>query len=363
MKTRRVLDGFEAYGWETPTREIAAEVGLKPQQVVRLDTNTSQYQPVAAMRKLASVLREIRVNDYPDTSYHGLAEGLSRYIGKGLERIVVTNGADEGLDIVAKVFIDQDDEVVIPTPTYSMYRIGAQLMGAKVKQIPRRADFGLDVEKVLEAVGPRTKVIYLCNPNNPTGNFSPVADVERIAKESGAAVVVDEAYFEMCGKTAIDLTDRYENIIVCRSMSKAFSMAGVRVGYLVAKEETVAQLSKVRPPNSLSVLSVILGGAGLANLGEMRKNVRATVRERQSLFKRLTEMNESLTPFPSEANFILFKLRHARAGDVHRRLMERGLVLRNLSHVRGVENCLRTTVGTPQTNRRLLAELKRALEN
>ncbi|MDA4135167.1 MAG: histidinol-phosphate transaminase [Thaumarchaeota archaeon] len=363
MKTRRLLEGFEAYGWETPTREIAAKAGLKPEQVVRLDTNASQYRPSAAMKELARLLPKTSVNDYPDTSYHGLAEGLSRYTGKAPERIVVTNGADEGLDIVTKVFIDKDDEVVIPTPTYSMYGIGARLMGARVRTVPRKANFELDVEKMLEAVGPRTRLVFLCNPNNPTGNFSPLAEVERIAKESGVAVLVDEAYFEMSGKTAIDFTDSYENVIVCRTMSKAFSMAGVRVGYLVAKEETVTEMNKVRPPNSLSVLSVILGEAGLANLGEMRKNVRATVRERQRLYERLLDMKESLLTFPSETNFILFKPKHAGADRVHQRLMERGLVLRNLSHVRGVENCLRTTVGTPQTNRRLLVEMKRALEN
>jgi len=363
MKIRKVLREFEAYGWETPTREIAAEVGLNPEEIVRLDTNTSPYRPTAALRRLASVLPETRVNDYPDTSYHGLAEGLSKYTGKGLERIVVTNGADEGLDIVTKVFLDQDDEVIIPTPTYSMYRIGAQLMGARVRAVPRRGDFGLDVEAVLEAVGPRTKLVFLCNPNNPTGNFSPLAEVERIAKESGVAVLVDEAYYEMCGKTAIDLTDIYENVIVCRTMSKAFSMAGVRVGYVVAKAETVAEMNKVRPPNSLSVLSVILGEAGLANLGEMRKNVRATVRERQSLFRRLSEMKDSIVAYPSETNFIMFKPRNAKADDVQRRLMERGLVLRNLSRVRGAENCLRTTVGTAQTNLRLISELKKVLRN
>ena len=361
MKTREVLKDFEAYGWETPTREIAEKVGLKPDRIVRLDTNTSPYRPAAAMRQLERVLPQTRVNDYPDTSYHGLAEGLSRYIGKGMERIVVTNGADEGLDIVTKVFLDRDDEVIIPTPTYSMYRIGAQLMGAKVRAVPRRENFQLDVEKVLEAVGPRTRLVFLCNPNNPTGNFSPLDDLERIARESGVAVLVDEAYFEMCGKTAIDLTDRYENVIICRTMSKAFSMAGVRVGYLVAKRETVETMNKVRPPNSLSVISVILGEAGLAHLGEMRKNVRATVRDRQSLFEGLNAVKGRVTAFPSETNFILFRVEGTDADGVHQKLMERGLVLRNLSHVRGAENCLRTTVGTAQTNRRLLAELRKVL--
>jgi histidinol-phosphate aminotransferase len=173
-------------------------------------------------------------------------------------------------------------------------------------------------------------------------------------------VLIDEAYYEMCGKTAIDLTDRYENAIICRTMSKAFSMAGVRVGYLVAKKETVDVMNKVRPPNSLSVLSVTLGEAGLANLDEMRKNVKTTVKERKRLFDRLSEMR-SLTAYPSETNFILIKPKNGRAEEVHKKLMKKGLVLRNLSQVRGVENCLRSTVGTAQTNDRLVDGLEEIL--
>ncbi len=361
MKIRKVLEDFEAYGWETPTREIAAEVGLRPEEIVRLDTNTSPYRPDAALRTLARLLPKVAVNDYPDTSYHGLAEGISRYTGKGLDRLVVTNGADEGLDITTKVFVDQGDEVIIPTPTYSMYRIGAQLMGAKVKSVLRGPDFELQADKVLEAVGSRTSLIFLCNPNNPTGNYSPVEEVERIVRESGVGVLLDEAYFEMCGKTAIDLTDKYENLIVCRTMSKAFSMAGVRVGYLVAKAGMVEVLNKVRPPNSLSVLSVILGEAGFAHLDEMRRHVRATVRERGRLFAELRKMKGRLTAFPSETNFILIRPEEAKADAVQRALMRKGLVLRNLSKVRGAENCLRCTVGSAETNRRLVTELREIL--
>src|SRR5580698_7761103 len=141
MKIRELFSGFEEYGWETPSEEIAAKVGLPVEEIVRLDTNTSPFRPERALEDLANALGTIEVNQYPDTSYLSLREDLSGYTGKGLDRFVITNGADEGLDIITKVFLDPGDEVIVPTPTYSMYRITSSIMGARVVAVPRRRDF------------------------------------------------------------------------------------------------------------------------------------------------------------------------------------------------------------------------------
>jgi histidinol-phosphate aminotransferase len=358
MKPRKVLEKFEAYGWETPTYEIADKVGLREDQVVRLDTNTSPFRPKLALSSLAKHLKVADVNEYPDTSYHGLTKALSDYTGKGLDRFVITNGADEGLDITTKVLLDPGDEVIIPTPTYSMYRITSQIMGARVRQVQRKKDFSLDIDAMLRAVTKRTKLIFLCNPNNPTGNFSAESEVEKLAKESGAVVAVDEAYFEYCGGSAVDITDRLEDVVVCRTLSKAFSLAGARLGYLIAKRETVQKLNLVRPPNSVSVLTLMLGQTALTKLGEMKHHVETTVKERTRLQKALKDVS-GIEPFDSVTNFILFRLAKGNdADEIHARLMKKGLVLRNLSKVKGVENCLRTTVGLPEVNDRLVSELE-----
>jgi histidinol-phosphate aminotransferase len=359
MKIRKALEGFEAYGWETPTYEIAEKTGLPTEQIVRLDTNTSPFKPRVALSELARKLMEADVNQYPDTSYHELRLALAAYTGKDKDRFVVTNGADEGLDIITKVLLDPGDEVIIPTPTYPMYRIVSQIMGSRVRTVPRNEDFGLDIDGILAAVGKRTKVIFLCNPNNPTGNFSPEKEVERLAKESGVAVAVDEAYFEYCGRSAIDITEKHDNLIVCRTLSKAFSLAGARLGYLVAKRKTIDELNLVRPPNSLTVISLMLGQTALTSLDEMKKHVGTTVKERARLFDGMASLS-GVGPYPSMTNFILFKVKNGDAGKVHARLMKKGLVLRNMSSVKGVEGCLRTTVGTAEVNDRLLVELERA---
>ncbi len=360
MRIRRAFDSFDAYGWETPTHEIAHKVGLKEEEVVRLDTNTSPFPPLAELKQLSKEALRLEVNQYPDTTYLGIREGLAAYCGVDVDRFVVTNGADEGLDIVSKVLLDNGDDVLVPVPTYSMFRIVSQVMGARMRYVRRDPeDFSIGADAVLGAVTPKTKLIFLCNPNSPTGNPMPLPEVERIAREAKAAVAVDEAYYEFWGKTALGLTARYDNLVVCRTFSKAFSMAGVRVGYLVAMRGTVEQLNLVRPPNSLSVISIMLAEAALRNLSEMRRNVRRIVGERERVFKALKGI-PTVTPFPSETNFILFRVEGGAvlAGRLQAALMRRGFVLRSYSKPSGIGDCLRLTISTATVNDRFMSALR-----
>lgn len=360
MRIRKLFDSFEAYGWETPSHEIAQMVGLNPEQIIRLDTNTSPFAPVPELRALSKSAEALEVNQYPDTTYLGIRNGLSSYCGVGVDRFVVTNGADEGLDIIAKTVLDNGDEVVIPVPTYSMFRIVAEVMGAKVRYVRRDPDdFSIGSDELLSAVTRKTKLVFLCNPNSPTGNPMPIAEVGKIAKETEAAVAVDEAYFEFWGKTSVGLTEKHDNLVVCRTFSKAFSMAGVRVGYLVAQQKTADQLNLVRPPNSLSVVSIALAEAAVANLGEMRRNLRKLEDERAKVLDSLREF-DSIQPFPSVTNFLLFRVSGgpAKARRLHEALMKKGFVVRSYSDASGIGDCLRLTISTGEVNRRLLAALR-----
>ncbi len=349
MKTRTFLAGFKAYEWETSTRDIAASVGLPARKIYRLDTNTSPFIPVGSLKSLREGLLNRPVNQYPDTSYLSLRLLLSSYCGKDADRFVVINGADEGLDIIVKTFLNPGEEAIVATPTYSMFRVVTEIMDGRLVAVRRENDFSVNVDSILERVGEKTRLIFLCNPNNPTGNLTPVADVERLAKGTGAVVAVDEAYFEYGGKSAIDLTDRYDNLVVVRTFSKAFSMAGVRVGYLVALRSTVAELNKVRPPNSLTVLSLSLAEYAIKDLRQMRQHVATIVKERERCFSRLSEMKQ-VKAHPSLANFILFRVKKLDGNLVHSRMMKKGFVLRNLVDVPGIENSLRVTMSTPQVN-------------
>jgi len=362
LRIRRLFDDFEAYGWETPSHEIAEKVGLRTEQIVRLDTNTSPFAPLPELKLLSKEAPRLEVNQYPDTTYLGVRKGLAAYCGVGVDRFVVTNGADEGLDIICKTLLDNGDEVVVPVPTYSMFRVVSEVMGARVKYVRRDPDdFSVGADELLGAATTKTKLIFLCNPNSPTGNPMPISVVEKVAKEAKAAVAVDEAYYEFWGKTAMGLTEKYDNLVVCRTFSKAFSMAGVRVGYLVAKRETIDQLNLVRPPNSLSVISIALAEAALRNLGEMRGNVGKIVGERTRVFRALQELS-TLQAFPAQTNFILFRVNGgaSQAGKLHKALVKKGFVLRSYSKPSGIGDCLRLTIGTREVNDRCLAAIRGA---
>jgi histidinol-phosphate aminotransferase len=360
VKTRKFFKHFEPYEWETPTEAIASSIRIDPKDIFRLDTNTSPFIPVKPLYELSQKLPRMAVNQYPDTSYLKIRRALSTYCRINEDRFVMTNGADEGLDIIAKTFLDPGEEAAIISPTYSMFRIMTQIMDGKLISIKRRTDFSVDTHQVIKRTKNKTKLIFLCSPNNPTGNVMPLEDVSLLAEESKAIIAIDEAYYEFCGKSAIGLTDRHENMIIVRTFSKAFSMAGVRVGYLVASKPTIDELNKVRPPNSLSNISLELAQMALQNVESMKENVALIVSERERCLQALREIKE-LEAYPSDANFILFKVKNMDANLVHSRLLKKGFVLRNLANVPLVENCLRVTICTPEINGAFLDALKYVL--
>jgi histidinol-phosphate aminotransferase len=233
-------------------------------------------------------------------------------------------------------------------------------MNGKIIGLKRSKEFSVDVDAVLERAGHKTKLIFLCSPNNPTGNITPVGDIDRLVKETNAVVGVDEAYFEFAGKSAAELIEKYDNLVVIRTFSKAFSMAGVRVGYLMASKTAVGELNKVRPPNSLTVISLALAESALGDLPSMKKNVAMIVRERERCFFELSKMDR-VEPYPSQANFILFRLNGVDGDMVHLRLMEKGFVLRNFADAPATKNCLRVTMSTPDVNGAFLEALRASI--
>ena len=363
MKTRDILSMFEPYAWEAPTAEIATSLGVNPRSIMRMDTNTSPYIPRDALLALSRKLLKMRVNEYPDTSYVDLRKSLAVYCKKNIDNLVVTNGADEALDIIAKTLLDPNDEVIIPTPTYSMFRVTSEIAGAKPIFVPRTGTFELDISSIKRRISDRTKIIFLCNPNNPTGNPLPKDDLQTLLETKGNhTIVIDEAYFEFSGKTIADLITKYDNLLIVRTFSKAFSMAGVRVGYLISSVDSAKRLNLVRPPNSLGVISLFLAQRALERPKEMARNVAAIVKERQTMIHRMRE-ERRIEVFPSEANFVLLKVKDGNSDRLHKRLMMKGFILRQFSNASGVEHCLRVTVNTPVVNSRFMNELSRELDS
>ncbi len=364
MRFRKVLERFEPYEWETPSGDIAAKLGLAVDQIIRFDTNASPNVPSKWLRDLSSKLDKIGINDYPDTSYLSLRKALSEYINVPVDRITVTNGSDEGLDLLIKTFIDVGSKAVVSAPTYSYYRTITQTAGGDIVPVPRLKNFSDDIEGLIKAAKREdSQIVFLCSPNNPTGNSSKREDIIQLLEGTDVAVAVDEAYSEFSGKTLVDLTNRYDNLIVLRTFSKAFALAGARVGYTVASKSTLDLINKVRPPNSLSVISLALAELAANDLDTMKKNVKIAVQERDRCRKFIVEQLKDIQVYPSETNFLLLRFEKIDPNKVHKELMRRGLIVRNVSKTTGLEKCLRFSIRLPKQNDLLLNALSEIVKN
>jgi histidinol-phosphate aminotransferase len=344
---RDAIRRMRPYEWEPPSASIARQAGVPADQVVRFDTNTFPW-PGARLETLPPE----PLNEYPDTSYATLTEAIAQYADVPTDRITVGAGADEILDLIAKAYIDASARVVLSHPTYPMFRILTEMAGGSIDEV-RAIDLRLDRAAFLEHA--RTaRLTWLCNPNNPTGEPLPLDYVEEVAVASDGVLVVDEAYFETSGVTAQSLVDQMPNVVISRTLSKGFGLAGVRVGYALAGPAISAVLRKVRPPGSISVVSAALGAQALSDLNGMRERVREVNDERARLRQRLQALG--LEVRDSAANFLLIQAGRAAAPA----LLKKGLVVRTFPATSVLADYIRVTVRRPDENDRLLVALELA---
>ncbi len=343
-RPRGAIQQMQPYEWEPPSARIASEAGVPETDVVRFDTNTSPW-PGASLSELGA----LPLNEYPDTSYTMLTSALAAYTGASPDEITVGAGADEILDLLAKAYVGAGDPVVLSRPTYAMFRIVSEMAGGRVEAVPGK-DLDVDQDRFLHRAR-HGRLTWLCNPNNPTGELLPAAFIERLAEASPGVVAVDEAYFEFSGITAATLLARFPNLVVVRTLSKAFGLAGVRVGYALAGSPISAALRRVRPPGSLSVVSEALGVHALRDEHGMRERVSRIVACRETLSGELSRLG--LPVHPSAANFLLV---HA-GEEAAPWLLRRGLVVRTFPSASPLAGFIRITVRTAEENARLVDAL------
>ena len=343
-RPRGAILQMQPYEWEPPSARIASEAGVPERDVVRFDTNTSPWPGVSL-----SDVGPLALNEYPDTSYTMLTDALAAYAAVSADTITVGAGADEILDMLAKAYVGAGDPVVLSRPTYAMFRIVSEIAGGRVDAVAA-AGLDLDQDQFL-AASRHARLTWLCNPNNPTGELLPVAFIEMLAEGSPGVVAVDEAYFEFSGVTAAGLIERFRNLVLVRTLSKAFGLAGVRVGYALAGSRISAALRRVRPPGSISVVSEALGVQALRDQHGMRHRVSSIVASRETLYGELARLG--LEVHPSAANFLL-----VRAGDgAAAWLLRRGLVIRTFPRGSPLAGFMRITVRTADENARLVEAL------
>lgn len=361
-----------AYTWEATNEEVAARYGVPIEDIVRFDLNTAPTPPEIAQRVMAAGQFHVSISEYPPADYRRLIEAAAARYGVGTDELLVGAGADEILDVIVKTFLVEGSRAVIPIPTYAMFRVLTEQRGAVAVLVPRLGPgegYAIDVPAIREAARDAA-LIWLCSPNNPTAQPEPDGAIETllgmIAADAAAdgrplpIVVIDEAYAEFVGRSLADLRFEHPNVIVIRTASKAYALAGLRVGFAIARPELVARMNPIRPPGSVSTVSVTVVTEALLDDDLAASNVARVSAERERLIPALTDAGWSVGP--SVTNFLLVDLKSVdRAAAAAEALLQRGLVPRTFPDTHPLADHLRLTVRSPEQNDRLI-EAVRAFE-
>jgi len=298
---------------------------------------------------------------YPPADGGALREVLGREAGVAPGMIAVTNGSNEAILAVVQAFAT-GRSVVLTAPGYSLSRTLVLVGGAEARPVVLREDFSLDAPAVLREIeAADAAVVYLASPNNPTGNRLARRDLEAVLDAAQAIVVVDEAYVQFGGDSLIDDLARYPHLVLLRTFSKAFALAGARIGWIVASEEVIAAVGKTLPPYTVNIFAQEAALAALARADLVAERVRLIIRERERVARAMDRLG-AVTPYPSDANFILFRT-PLPAAVMFERLLRGGVLVRDVSGQPLLDRCLRVTIGAPEDNDRFLEALTRALED
>jgi len=324
-------------------------------ECLRFDANENPFPWPAGMRE-ALYTEDLAFNRYPDGMGGEVRNAIATYTETSPEGILIGNGSDELIQLILLTFGGLGKSAIIHPPTFGMYQIYAQLTNTKVVPVPLLDGIALDTEKMLAAAkSPEAHVIFVCNPNNPTGSLFPREDILRLIRESGKIVVVDEAYAEFSEETLIPEIQNYPNLVILRTFSKAFGMAGLRLGYLVGQPDTLALINRVRPPFNVNSLSQKAGILALEYLEAYQAQVQIIKEETKHLQEALSQLPDVIV-YPTRANFILFK--PSDPDGWADKLLKKGFLVRNMGELPVLGKCLRMSAGLPEENKAFLQVLQ-----
>jgi histidinol-phosphate aminotransferase len=345
--------------------EVKTILDRKPnEKIVKMNLNENFFVPNEFVKKLLlDACQNIDVRAYPPPRGSLAVKAISDFLGLSESKVTVANGADEIMDLLMKVFVRRGSKVIVAEPTFPMYTFFAELYGGSKVSVMLKRDFSLDVDFILKKADNNSRLLFICSPNNPTGNQFQKSDIKRLLEEFNGIVVVDEAYVDFADSSVIDWVREYDNLAVLRSFSKAFGLAGLRLGYLVSSKNVVEYVQKVVGPfniNSVTQQTIVLA---LQNWSYFKKQIDRVVNEREWLMENLRQI-DGVEPCPSDANFILFKVTLDKLDStaLTQRMEHRNVLVKDRGHLPLLENCIRVTVGTRDMNQAFVSALKESLE-
>jgi histidinol-phosphate aminotransferase len=356
---RPSLKDIKEYVAGKSIEEIAKKYGLSPEKIIKLGSNEN---PLGASPFAVVAIKENagKVHIYPPKDAFELRKTLSLYTGFPVNNIVVSgNGMDGVLDTVMRLFMSPGAEAVIPIPTFSYYEIATHANGGKTVFAMRGKDFGINSEDILSKVNSNIKMVFLCSPNNPSGNALREEDAREILESVNAIVFIDEAYADFSENNLMGLVKEYDNLIVGRTFSKAFGLAGMRMGYALVPEWICREYVKVMTPFSVDVLSLAAGIAALNDKEHLKKTIETVKKGRIQLSRGLESFCKV---YPSEANFILIDVSPSTAKQVSESLLKKGIIVRDCTSFRGAgQSLIRITVGTEEQNEKVIDAMSKIL--
>ena len=335
--------------------------GVEKNYRIKINANESTLNlPPLVEDRIFSRLSHIAFNRYPNEEYHDLVAQIAKNFSVDNNQILLGNGSSEIIEKVFHVFGGENKKIIFPQPSFSMYKIYATAAEAESVIFNLDEKFDLNVDEFIKKIREeKVNLAVICNPNNPTGNFLSVEDIEKILKSVDCAVLVDEAYVEFFGKSSVNLIKKYKNLIVARTFSKAYGLAGVRVGYMIADSEITKNVGKIFMPYHMNTLSLAVADIIFQMRDEFVPRIQMAIAERKRMSERLNEI-KNLEVFPSQTNFIL--IRHERADELNKYLESLDIGVRFFSpNNLSLKNCLRISVGTRAENDEVFAAIKNFL--
>lgn len=329
--------------------DVARAYGISPDQIIKLGSNENALGP--SPRAVEAIKRHLdKISVYPSYGYVELKDAIARYLGCSHERIVVGNGSDDLLNTLVRYLLVPGDQAIIPIPTYTYYEVLVEAVHGTCVYVNRAEDFSVDIDNIIGAITDNTKLVFVCAPNNPTGNAIEKAALKRLLKSTEALVVLDEAYAEFSTESHVDLVNHFDNLAVCRTFSKAFGLAGLRLGYAVLDSDLARAYDKHMLAFSVNQLAVKGGVAALTDSAFLERTVSMVTQGRRFLREKFP-----MKTYPTEANFVFVDTAPYAAQEVSEYLLRRGIIVRNCDTFRGCSNShIRITVGQPWQNSALL---------
>ena len=315
---------------------------------ILLDANENSFGSVVE-------LQGETLNRYPDPHQMSMREWLGAYLGTPYQKLFFGVGSDEIIDLLIRIFCEPGkDSIMILEPTYGMYKVTADINNVGTETILLNDNFDIDPEAVINKWNNKIKLIFLCSPNNPTANLLNKNSIELLLQKTESIIIVDEAYIDFAadGSSCLNLTNKYPNLVILRTFSKAWGLAGIRLGYCVADKEIIDYLFKIKAPYNINSLTRKAFHDAFSNISKKDEFVSSILEEKKYIIRELNKLENIEKVFPSDTNYILIKIKDAQSIQKH--LAGEGVIIRDRSNQPNLENCLRITVGTHEENKQLL---------